>query len=80
MKRCHLPVIFFHGDTDAYVPSYMSEQNYNACASEHKRLVITPGAGHGLCFPMDMSTYFAEVNAFFEPILGAEKQSEASDI
>lgn len=72
MKRCKIPVIFFHGDVDTYVPAYMSEQNYNACAAEHKRLVITPGAGHGLCFPYDMPTYFKEVRTFFAPILSTE--------
>ena len=67
MKNCKLPIIFFHGDTDAFVPCYMSEQNYAACASEHKRLVITPGAGHGLCFPIDSQTYLNELDEFFRP-------------
>ena len=67
MKRCRLPVIFFHGDTDDFVPCSMSEENYAACASEHKRLVIVPNAGHGLCFPVDMQGYLAELDAFFAP-------------
>jgi len=69
MKECRLPIIFFHGDVDAYVPCSMSEQNYAACASEYKRLVITKGAGHGLCFPVDTEEYFKEVRAFFDPYL-----------
>jgi len=69
MAKCHLPVIFFHGDTDSYVPCSMSEENYAVCASEHKRLVIIPGAGHGLCFPIDMSTYLSELETFFAPHL-----------
>ena len=60
-----MPVIFFHGDTDAYVPMAMSEENYAACASDHKRLVITHGAGHGLCFPTDTEGYIAELRTFF---------------
>jgi len=40
MKKCSLPIVFFHGDEDAFVPCYMSEQNYAACASEQKKLVI----------------------------------------
>ena len=66
MKKCKLPIIFYHGDVDAYVPCYMSEENYNACASEKKRLVITKGAGHGLCFIVDTEGYFRELNDFFE--------------
>lgn len=65
MKKCTLPVIFFHGDTDDFVPCYMSEENYAACAAEKKRLVIIRGAGHGLCFPVDPDTYFEELRRFF---------------
>ena len=65
MKKCKLPVIFFHGDTDDFVPCYMSEENYAACAAEQKRLVIIHGAGHGLCFPVDQETYFKELRDFF---------------
>lgn len=65
MKKCRLPVIFFHGDTDDFVPCYMSEKNYATCAAEKKRLVIIRGAGHGLCFPVDPETYFRELRDFF---------------
>ena len=68
MKKCTLPVIFFHGDTDDFVPHTMSEENFKACASEKKRLVITKGAGHGLCFPSDMDEYFTAMREFFDPI------------
>ena len=69
MRACRLPVIFFHGDADDFVPCSMSEENFAACASLHKRLVITPGAGHGLCFPVDQQGYLAELDAFFAPYL-----------
>ena len=69
MRSYRLPIIFFHGDADDYVPHTMSEQNYAACHSEHKRLVITPNAGHGLCFPVDMEAYFAALKEFFTPLL-----------
>ena len=69
MKKCRLPIIFFHGADDAYVPCDMSKQLYQLCASEHKRVVITDGAGHGLCFSKDMDTYFREVENFFAPFV-----------
>lgn len=69
MKSCRLPIIFFHGDCDGYVPHYMSVKNYEACASEQKKLVSIAGAEHGLCFPVDEETYLKEMQAFFEPIL-----------
>lgn len=69
MKNCRLPIIFFHGDNDRFVPCDMSKRLYDECISEHKRLVLTPDAGHGLCFSMDMDNYFREVEDFFEPFL-----------
>ncbi len=69
MKKCRLPVIFFHGDTDDFVPCEMSTANYEACISENKRLVITTGAGHGLCFPVDRDTYIAALREFFDPLV-----------
>lgn len=61
---CKIPVLFFHGESDDYVPSYMSKINYEACTSR-KKLVLIPGAGHGLSFPVDQQGYLAEVEEFF---------------
>lgn len=65
VKHCKLPVIFFHGEDDAYVPCEMSRINYNACASK-KKLVTIPGAGHGLCYPVAPKLYLQEVRSFFD--------------
>lgn len=54
MASCRLPIIFFHGDTDDFVPHEMSLRNYEACISEKKRMVTTIGAGHGLCLPVNV--------------------------
>ena len=64
-KRSSLPTIFFHGDNDAFVPHYMSEENYEACSAP-KKLVIIKGAGHGLAFPIDQELYIKEAKEFFE--------------
>ena len=63
MEHCRVPVIFYHGDDDQYVPLWMSMKNYEACKSP-KKLVITPGAGHGLCFVRDQEGYLRELKAF----------------
>ena len=68
MKKTKLPVIFFHGDADDFVPAYMSEENYAACASEYKRLVIIEGAVHGTAYPKDEEKYITEARAFFTPL------------
>lgn len=69
MKKCRLPIIFFHGDADNFVPLSMSVENYNACISEKKELVTIPGAGHGVAFPDDQEGYMASARAFFDSYL-----------
>ena len=64
-----LPVIFFHGDADTFVPCDMSRENYEACASKKKRLVIIKSAAHGTAFPTDKEGYLQEAGAFFRNLL-----------
>lgn len=66
MAKCKVPVIFYHGETDAYVPCQMSFENYEAC-SARKKLVTIPGAGHGLCYIIDPDTYLKTLAEFFGP-------------
>ncbi len=68
VKRGLLPILFFHGDTDDFVPHGMSLRNSQACATVN-RMVTIHGAGHGLCFPVDPETYLNEMRSFFDPIL-----------
>lgn len=64
MNTCSVPVIFFHGAADDYVPCYMSRINYDACRTR-KKLVLIPGAGHGLSYPVAPREYVEEVSSFF---------------
>ena len=64
MKTCQVPVIFFHGEDDDFVPCEMSRINYAACTSP-KRLVTVKGAGHGLVYVVDNEGYFRAVADFF---------------
>lgn len=64
LKNCKVPVIFFHGEADDFVPCDMSRTNYAACPSP-KRLVTVPGAGHGLCYLVDPEGYLRNVAEFF---------------
>lgn len=69
MTRCRLPIIFFHGDADDFVPYEMSVENYNACISDRKELVTIKGAGHGVAFPVDQEGYKDAARAFFDSYL-----------
>ena len=66
VKNCQLPVIFFHGESDDFVPCDMSRINFEACGCR-KRLVTIPGAGHGLAYAVDSDRYVEELYDFFGP-------------
>ena len=67
MSRCKVPVIFFHGEDDDFVPCDMSRRNYEACNAP-KRLVTVPGAGHGLSYFLQSERYLQEVRDFFREV------------
>ena len=64
MKTCNIPVIFFHGESDDFVPCVMSREMYNACTAP-KELVTVPDAGHGLAYLVDKQKYLDSVIEFF---------------
>ena len=66
MKRCKVPVIFFHGEDDDFVPCDMSRKCHEVCTGK-KMLVTIPGAGHGLSYPVDPETYLQALRDFFGP-------------
>ena len=70
-KTATVPIIFFHGETDDFVPYEMSKENFDACTSR-KMLITTPGAGHGLCYPVDPKGYLQALRDFFGPELSAK--------
>ena len=63
MKQCRIPVIFFHGEADDFVPCSMSHANYRACTAP-KKLCTIPGAGHCLGYLVDPKRYMEALNAF----------------
>jgi len=64
LPSAKVPVIFFHGEEDDFVPCDMSRHCYEVCASR-KRLVTIPGAGHGLSYPVAPERYLKEAGEFF---------------
>ena len=59
----HIPMLFFHGGEDTYVPPWHSERLYEAKAGMKRRVVI-PGAGHAKCLLHAPQTYREELFAF----------------
>lgn len=69
MKKCTVPVIFFHGADDDFVPCEMSRQNYEACISQ-KVLSVIPGAAHCLGCLVDTEGYLDTLNKFYDSLPG----------
>ena len=65
LGKCKIPVIFFHGENDRFVPCRMSRKNYEICTGP-KKLVTIPDAGHGLCYLVDPERYIKELKEFWE--------------
>lgn len=63
MQTCRTPVVFIHGDADAFVPCEMSQAVYDACAAP-KKLALIAGAGHGLGYPKDKEGYLRALREF----------------
>ena len=68
LKEAKVPVLIIHGDDDRFVPSRMSRENYDACAST-KEILIVPGAGHGLSYCVDAKAYEKAVEDFMDRVM-----------
>lgn len=63
LSHCSVPVLFIHGSDDELVPISMTLDNYHACASD-KRLMVVRGAGHGCAYFADTPAYIRAVEDF----------------
>lgn len=64
--RCNkkIPILFIHGESDKFVPTKMSLQNYEACSSP-KQLEIVKGAVHAVSYLTDIPYCQAALINFF---------------
>lgn len=65
VKKTNIPILFIHGEKDDFVPTYMSEQNYEACKSD-KKLLIIKGADHAESYYSGTEEYEKAVTEFVE--------------
>ena len=63
VKSTNIPIIFYHGEVDAFVPMEMSAKLYMACSSKKKFIPIHE-SGHGLCYLVDPDKYINELKNF----------------
>lgn len=65
VAKCHLPMLFIHGDADTYVPTWMVYELYKA-KPEPKELWIVPGATHAMSYRDDTEEYVNKVRLFVD--------------
>ena len=64
LSKTDIPVLFIHGTDDKFVPVEMTYENYRACASP-KRMLVVPGADHAMSYYIDRSEYEKAVLDFW---------------
>lgn len=65
LKKCSVPIIFIHGDADNFVPSEMSQTNFDATPSK-KKILIVKGAGHGAAYLKNREEYINFLKDFYD--------------
>lgn len=63
LKNIKIPALFIHGELDDFVPMWMTEKNYKACAGEKKFLLIR-GADHAESYYIDTEEYKSALRDF----------------
>jgi uncharacterized protein len=72
IRFLRIPVLFIHGTADSVVPSYMSQQLYNA-APEPKQLLLIPEAEHFRIYQPGSSSYLQAMQKFMEKVESSMK-------
>ena len=72
VKYSDIPTLLIHGMGDKLVPSYMSEEIFENCKTEKKKLLLFPDATHALSIFYDNERYVNEIIAFTEDALSKE--------
>lgn len=68
IKKTSLPILFIHGGSDDYVPTYMGQELYDAYQGD-KQLLIIEGAGHGQSADVDPKLYYDTVFDFLNKFI-----------
>lgn len=63
VKKCHLPMLFIHGDADNYVPTRMVYPLYQA-KPQPKELWVVKGASHSSSFRLNQNAYREKISRF----------------
>ncbi|CQR47123.1 Alpha/beta hydrolase family protein [Paraliobacillus sp. PM-2] len=74
VQQTNKPILFVHGEEDAFVPKYMVEVLYKAALTTNKELLLIPDAGHGLAYQTDQENYRQVLLRFVNKYLSSNDQ------
>ncbi len=69
VKNVKIPMLFIHGGSDDFVPTFMVNELYDACSSEYKDKLIVEHAGHAASYVIDTPSYEAKLNEFIDKFI-----------
>ncbi len=64
VEKSKLPILFIHGTTDEFVPSYMVKKLYNASNKKKCEIYLVENAGHGESLAKDVEQYENKMMTF----------------
>lgn len=65
LKKSHYPMLFIHGDSDHFVPSWMVHVLYRA-KPDKKQIWVTKGADHNMSYYKYPKEYVAKIKEFLD--------------
>ncbi len=70
VQYAKVPMLFIHGDKDAFVPTYMVHQLYDNCGAPYKDKLIVEGADHAESYHLAPEKYEKKIDEFIEMFVG----------
>ena len=66
----NVPVLVIHGELDTLAPVQQAVSMFHGFASQNKRMITIPGAGHNDLLNLGLNEYFTAIRDFVSPSLG----------
>jgi len=63
VKTSKTPILFIHGEKDDFVPTWMTEKNFEACNAPKDKLIVG-NAGHGASYYENTELYESKIKEF----------------
>ena len=69
VSRAKIPMLFFHGGSDKFVPTYMVNLLFDACSAPYKDKLIVEGADHAESYLIDKEACEKKMDEFIKKFI-----------